>query len=264
MTDFIDNCLEIVPGQYADYKLLAHYHYKYEPPSMPEQIYKIRAIDEFRDNFPDPIGIICLSMPIVNLHGRTVATKRYFRQARTDIGKLRLVNKKIRYVSRIIVDPRFHKRGLGSWLLRDALERQTVPIVETLTPIDFTNKIFQKAGFKLYHTPSPDWYQRFTKALTEVHVDLDSISCPPVVHYRIQNVPAGQKKFIENEILRFIEHFRHRKGMKNSPERTAFFCSKIPYPQAYLIWFNPRVSPYDTNSDEIAVTPTNHNTGDLR
>lgn len=244
MMDLITDCLEIVPAFFPDYKLLAHYHYKTEAPSPPDQIYKIRGNLESKKSFPDPIAIIVYSMPIINLHGRTVATNRYFRKARTEIGRLRLVNQKIRYISRVIVDPRFQKLGLATWLLKDTLERQTVPIVETLTPIDFTNKIFQKAGFKLYHSPAPDWYRRFTKALTKVQIKLDTVKCPPAIHFRINNLPPRQKGFIEKEILLFVKHFRHREGMKNSPNRTAFFCSKIPYPQAYLIWFNPRVPSY--------------------
>lgn len=245
MPHFIKDCLQIVPAAYADYKLLAHYHYKQEAPSMPDQIYKIIGSPESKDSFPDPMAVVLFSMPIVNLHGRTVATSGFFRKPRTDIGKLRLVNKKIRYISRLIVDPRFWRLGLATWLLKDALERQTVPIIETLTPVDFTNKIFQSQGFKLYHSPAPDWYDRFATALTKVQVKLDTVVCPPAVHFRLQHLTPRQKGFIEKEILLFLNHFQHRKGMKNSPNRTAFFCSKIPYPQAYLIWFNPRVPPYD-------------------
>ena len=241
MISLIDNCLEIVHAQYSDYKILAQYHYQKGQPTLPEQIYKIRGTEKTKGAFPDPIGIVVISMPIINLQGRTKATNGFFRKAPTEIGKLRLVNKNIRYLSRLIIDPRFQKNGLGTWLLRDILERQTVPIIETLTPIDFTNKIFQKAGFKLYHTPAPEWYRRFTDALTSFGVDLKTINCPPAVHFRIKLLPAKQKKLIEKEILRFISHFRHREGMENTPKRTAFFCSKLPYPQAYQIWYNPRV-----------------------
>lgn len=257
MNDFITDCLEIVPGQFSDYKTLSEYHYQRETPSLPEQIYKIRGNEKTHDSLPDPIAVIVFSMPTVNLHGRTQATKGYFRKPRTDIGKLRVVNKKIRYLSRIIVDPRFHKQGLGSWLIKDTLERQTIPIVETLTPIDYTNKMFQKLGFKLFNSPSPKWYQRFTNALTNVRVDLKSINCPPAVHFRLHHLSPEQTNYIENEILQFLYHFRHRKGMTDSPERTAYFCSKLPYPQAYLIWHNPRVPRYDDNGEKNAVTPTN-------
>lgn len=249
--ELITDSLEIVPGTTADFKILSHYHYKQETPPPPDQIYKIRGTDKTNDSFPDPIGIVLYSMPIINLHGRTTATSGYFRNARTEIGRLRLVNKKIRYISRFIVDPRFQKLGLGTWLLKDTLERQTVPVVETLTPVDFTNKIFQKQAFKLYHSPAPDWYQRFTAALASVQVKPDTLNCPPAVHFRIQNLSPRQKGFIEKEILLFVAHFRHRKGMKNSPNRTTFFCSKIPYPQAYLIWHNPRVPPYDSPDPQI-------------
>jgi len=246
MTNLITNCLEIVPAIFADYKTLAGYHYKLENPAPPDQIYKIRGIKKCRETFPDPMAVIVYSMPITNLQGRTKATNGYFRKARTEIGRLRLVNQKIRYISRVIVDPRFHKIGLASWILKDTLERQTVPIVETLTPIDFTNKMFQKNGFKLYHSAAPDYYDRFTAALSKIRVKLDSLNCPAAVHFRLMNLPAHSKSFIEKEILLFVCHFRHRKDMKNSLKRTTFFCSKIPYPQAYLIWHNPRMPAYDS------------------
>ncbi|MCK5612181.1 hypothetical protein KAR91_60475 [Candidatus Pacearchaeota archaeon] len=248
----ITDCLEIVPGTQDDYKILKRYHYKKETPSMPDQIYKIRGIEGTNNAFPDPIGVILYSMPIINLHGRTTATRGYFRKARTEIGRLRLVNKKIRYISRFIVDPRFQKLGLGAWLLKDSLERQTVPIVETLTPIDFTNKIFQKQGFKLYHSKAPEWYDRFINALLTVGLAEKNLYCPPAVHCRLQHLTKKQHRFIENEILTFIEHFRHRKGMPNSLERTVFFCSKIPYPRAYLLWQNPRVTAYDLENPQNA------------
>ena len=245
MTTWIKDPLEIIAGNAADYKPLMRYHYQKDPPSIPEQVYKIVGKEPNRDAWPNPMGIIIYSMPIPTLKARTTATKGYFRQANTNIGNLRLVNKKIRYISRIVVDPRFQKCGLGTWLLKDSLKRQTVPIVETLTPIDFTNKIFQTQGFKLYLSPAPDWYRRFTDALTTVNVKLDSLRCPPAVHYRIRHLSPRQKGFIEKEILSFLQHFRHRKGQKNTLNRTVYLCSKIPYPEAYLFWQNPQTPKYD-------------------
>lgn len=250
MEDLISNCLEIVPSSLADYKIIAHYHYVKDAPGPTEQVYKIRGIPSTGKTFPDPMGIILYSMPITNLHSRNTATKGYFRKMPSEIGRLREVNKKIRYISRIIIDPRFQKMGLGTWLLKDTLERQHVPIVETLTPVDFTNKMFQKAGFKFYLAPSPEWYKRFTNALTDVKIKIENVDSPWAVHHRIKQMSPRQKGFIEKEILLFVSHFRHRKGMKNSLNRTVFFCSKIPYPQAYLIRFNPNIPPYDTENTE--------------
>jgi len=151
------------------------------------------------------------------------------------------INAKIRYLARLIVDPRFQKLGLATWLLKDTLERQHIPIVETLTPIDFTNKMFEKAGFKLYQTPAPPWYNRFTFALESLGLTEQSRVSPLYIHNRLGRLAGTQKTLIENEIKHFIKHFRHRENMPDSMERTKFFLSKLPYPQAYLIWFNPRV-----------------------
>jgi len=240
MIDFVANCLEIIPGKLADYKRLAEYHYRTEPIRPVTQIYKINMKPPHTKSMPDPIAVIVYRMPIPEIRPRTTATKGYFHEPKTLSARLKLVNQKIQYIARLIVDPRFHKMGLATWLLEDTLERQQVPIIETLTPIDWTNKIFQKAGFKLYHTPAPPWYRRFENALLSIGLTEDSLTSPLHVHFRLEHLQPKNADRIEHEIKVFIHHYRHRDGMPPGIERTKFMLSKLPYPEAYLIWFNPR------------------------
>lgn len=245
MSKFITDCLEILPATLADYHKLAEYHYRTEPIKPVTQIYKICGKKPHRNAFPNPIAIIVYRQPIPELRPRTTATKGFFHQPAGKSDRLKLVNQKIQYIARLIVDPRFHKLGLATWLLKDTLERQTIPIVETLTPIDFTNKIFQKAGFKLYQTPAPPWYHRFTDALLSLGLTEESLSNPLAVQSRLDRLSPDQTKHIERQIHLFMHHYRHRDNMPRDINRTKFFISKIPYPHAYLIWFNPRVPPYN-------------------
>lgn len=240
MLKFIENCLEILPTTLKDYYLLSRYHYRTEPVKPATQVYKICGNLKYRKSFPDPIGVIVYRQPIPDIRARTKSTKEFFHKPSTTIERLKLVNKKIQYIARLIVDPRFHKMGLGSWLLEDSLERQLVPIVETLTPIDFTNKIFQKAGFKLYQTQAPARYNRFINSLLSIGLSEQSLSIPFAVQARLESLSPKQTTFIENEIQRFIKTFHRNTDMPPGLERTSFLLSKIPYPQAYLIWFNPR------------------------
>lgn len=244
MIDLKTDCLQILPATLNDYHKLAEYHYRSGPIKPTTQIYKINAIDKCHNSFPDPIAVIVYRQPIPDIRPRYTATKRYFKQKTNLSERLKLVNEKIQYIARLIVDPRFRRIGLATWLLKDSLERQTVPIVETLTPIDFTNKIFQKAGFKLYRTPAPPWYHRFTDALYTLGLqDWDNLK-PITLQNRINHLKDPEAKWFDNEICRFVYHYRHRKDMLPGIDRTAFILTKIPYPEAYLIWFNPRVPSY--------------------
>lgn len=256
MEDFIPDCLEIVSATREDYKLLAHYHYRPAPLGPIDHIFKTIAKPPHTDAFPNPIAVIVYSMPLPQQGARDKLTNNYFKQARTSIGNLRLINSKIRYISRFIVDPRFQKLGIGTALLQETLRRQSVPIVETQTPIDFTNKIFQAAGFHLSYTSTPANYARFLQALEAIGLNEQATSCPPAVHARLNHLGSAERDIIEKQIHAFLTPFRHRKDMDHSLERTAHFCSKIPYPRAYLIWHNPAAPRYDEKPAENAGTLT--------
>ncbi len=237
----IRNSLEIVPATVSDYLDLACYHYATHLIRPMTQIYKIRPQQKFRSNFPDPIAVIVFRSPIPDLLARHRATKGYFRRPGTVSARLKLVNAKIQYAARLIVDPRFRKLGLATWLQEESLSYQTVPIIETLTPIDWTNKIPLRAGFKMYQNPAPVWYRRFTAALYSIGLTTDSLSCPSAVQCRIETLYADQAKFIEHEFRQFLSRFRGHHDMPPGIDRTKYALSKCPYPEAYFIWFNPRV-----------------------
>jgi len=241
MTKFIFNCLEVVPGTLSDFRSLAGYHYRTEAIWAPTDVFKIRAIKECRKAFPDPIAVIVYRMPLPDLRARTKATNGYFHAPKTQSERLTLVNHNIRYIARIIVDPRFRRLNLATELLLESLKRQTVPIVETLIPLDWTNKLFLKAGFKLYPTPAPTWYRRFTAMLKTIGLDDWNTLLPSTLHERLESLDDNQAGIAEHEIQQFLRHFRHRRTMQPGIERCKYILSKISFPEAYLIWHNPRV-----------------------
>jgi len=247
MTEIFTDCLEIECGSLKDYNTLARYHYRTEPIKPVTQIYKVVGRKPHRSAFPDPIAVIVYRMPIPDLRPRTSATKGYFHKPKSLSERLKLANEKIQYIARLIVDPRFHKMGIASWLLKDSLDRQTVPLIETRTPIDFTNKLFQKAGFKLYRTSAPRWYRQLSDALIRLGLTEESLRIPWFVNNRLKHLSSAQQETIETTIKRFMSHFRHRRDMSPDMKRTEFICSKLQYPEAYLLWQNPRTPKYNEN-----------------
>ena len=237
----IKNYIEIVPATLKDYYVLSCYHYTAERVDPATQVYKIRPRQKFRSNFPDPIAVIVYRMPIPDLKPRTKATKGYFKRPPTVSARLKLVNQKIQYAARLIVDPRFHRLGLATWLQAETLRYQTVPIIETLTPIDWTNKIPLRGSFKIYHNPAPTWYRRFTNALFSIGLTADSLTSPIMVQNRINHLCTEKLSFINHEFKQFLSRFRGHHNMPPGIDRTAYALSKCPYPEAYFIWFNPRV-----------------------
>ena len=234
------NTFEVVPGSLADYEALKKYHYRQEKLVGATAIHKIRGKAPHTAAFPDPIGVIVYKMPLPDLLGRTIATTGFFHSPETRGDRLRLVNKHIRYLSRLIIDPRFQKVGLGTELTRLSLELQTADLVETLTPVSLSNPLFLKCGFKAYITPAPPRYQKMKRALWSIGLTTQSFDHPEIVQKRIDRLDIYQAKFIEQKMRNFLNHFKIYKEHPPGIVRTTFLLSKMDYANEYFLWQNPR------------------------
>ena len=241
MTKFVPNILEVVPGTLTDYRRLSEYHYRTEEIRPFTNIYKVKARYPHHRSFPDPIAVIVYRMPVSELRARSKPTGGFFDRPTHRSDRLKLINQNIRYLCRLIVVPQFRRLGIGTKLVSETLRLQTVPIVETLTPIDFTNRLFKKCGFEIHYMSAPPWYRRFTNALRDIGLSDWNYMLPSTLQNRLDSLNNEQADFIENEIKQFLHHFRRKETIPPGIERTKFVLSKIPYPKAYLIWFNPTV-----------------------
>ena len=247
MTNFITNTCEFVKGSYEDYKTLKEYHYVWDDPVCLRGIYKVRARQPFTSQFPDPLAVIVYSVPIGEWSARNVALGDFFSQYKTKSLRQTAINHYISYIARLIVDPRFFKLGLGSFLLSKSLELQTHNIVETMTPIDFTKFMFEKAGFKHFYQPTPAPYSRMQMAFHRVGVPMMYWTQPKIVNLRIEALNRYLSDFFHSESKLFLRRFRHHEDMPRGPERIRYILSKINYPNSYLLWHNPKCP-----SDEFA------------
>ena len=242
MTNFVVNACEVVKGEFRDYEALKEYHYIQTDPVCLRGIWKVRARSPYTRSFPDPLAVIVYMVPIREWTTRNIATDNYFLNWSRGGARQSVVNRNVTYLARIIVDPRFHKQGIASYLLEETLRLQTVPLVETMTPIDFTSRLFVRAGFKLYFQPTPIRYIRCQNALLSAGIPREIWHVPETVQLRIDSLSKHPHAELHKEIKTFIHTFHHHEYDKPGLERTRFLLSKIIYPNAYLLWKNPNVS----------------------
>jgi GNAT superfamily N-acetyltransferase len=235
----ITNRLCVCEGTQQDYFALARYHYEPQLAFPPTMVFKVVGINQYYHHFPDPVAVLVLSPPLPYLKARNKATVNFFHQHASHADNLSVLNNYILYLSRLIVDPRYLRKGIATYLLKETLQRLTIPIVETLTPIDFTNRMYTKQGFELYYTPSPPKFTRLMQAFADTGLDVHDVTCHQLIDMRLEHLPPHRRLWIEKEIAVFLSGFRNAARFKPSPARTKFILSKVPPPQAYLIWFNP-------------------------
>ena len=231
----IKKYFEIQPATYTEVKPLFHYHYINTPPPMPKYIFKITPRAKHQKSFPDIIAMIVYSSPIANIRGRNIATNNFFLNPGHRSCNLSLLNKKILYVSRIIVDPRFRRQGLGTWLQAETLSLIPKITVETLAPIDFTNRILLHCGFKVYYTPPPERYKRFCDNLSSFGFSGDILKHPDIMQKRVNALSPRRKMFFIAKMKSFLHGFGAKDDHARNPDIMPFIINRLFYPRAYFI-----------------------------
>lgn len=239
MQEPITNRLQVVAGSQIDYFALARYHYEPRLTFPPTKVFKVVGNKRYAAHFPDPVAVLVFTQPFPDIAARNKATDGFFKQHKSNAENLQLLNEYVLYCARLITDPRYLRKGIATYLLKKTLQQLTIPIVETLTPIDFTNSMYTKAGFELYYTPPSVKYSRLINAFKGVGLDVHDITCHQLIDMRLEHLPPTKSAFIEKEIKLFLAGFRNAERFKPGPARTKFILSKVPPPEAYLIWFNP-------------------------
>ena len=229
--------LRIVRGCLDDYNQLAHYHYRNSRPGPVTAIFALK---------PDPrrsgtrtVGVVVYSAPVPEVKMRNVATDNFFAGFDKST-QLALINKHIRCISRLIIEPRFRGLGLARRLARRTMPEMNVPIIEAMAVMGLVNPFLERAGMKAYTAKRPARSLRLVEALSMVGIEQEQLIDPQEVLRRVDRLPAPEAEFIELEIRRFLQSYSRRRDMQAGLERTRYVLSKLTARPTYYIWFNPK------------------------
>ncbi len=230
--------LRIVPGTSDDYRQLAHYHYRDSSSGPAAGVFALKSVSSLPGlSRRDTVGVIVYRMPTAGLELRNIATAGLF--AGLDRSThLALVNKNIRTISRVIIDPRLRGLGLATRLVRKTMPRMNVPIIEAMAVMGMVNPFFEKAGMKVFTGKLPARCTRLIEALSMVGIDQHELIDPQTMQRKIEHLSVYKAEFIELEIKRFLQSYGERRNMQPGMERTKYILSKLTERPIYYIWFN--------------------------
>jgi hypothetical protein len=240
MQSTITNKIRITEGALGDFKKLKRYHYRCSRLGPFDKIFSATSGNILA-------GVIVYSMPNPSVALRNVATNNYFmgHDRRTLIS---LVNKTIRTISRVIVEPRFRGMGLATRLVRETMPLLNVPIIEALAVMGYVNPFFEKAGMKPYTAPLDANCVRMAEALSLIGIENDMLIDAEMAQAHIESLSAGQKQFIEREAKRFLQGYGKTKYMTQGLARTGLILSKLSKRPVYYIWRNEKVKTQNAKS----------------
>jgi ABC-type ATPase with predicted acetyltransferase domain len=133
--------MRIEEGTKADYKKLAHFHYRDSRVFAHHKIFAMKRGDE-------TVGAIVYGSPPLAVTGRRKA-----------IGKtltIQEINRDIIRISRVVIHPKYRTIGLGAKIVAETLHRAGKPYVETIAVMAKYNPFFEKAGMTKIAETTPN------------------------------------------------------------------------------------------------------------
>lgn len=234
--------LEIVAGTLEDYGRLSRFHYRDTKLGPYAAIFALRYKQEvMRRVGVKTVGVIVYTMPSVGLELRNVATGGYYcgfdKATRTA-----LINRDIRCISRVIIEPRFRGLGLASRLVKETMERMDVAIIEAMAVMGEVNPFFERAGMTAFRGGRPGRCVQMIEALNMVGIDEMDLIDGEKVQGKIEGLPSKEADFIEGQMRCFLKSYGKRRDMAAGLSRTRYVLSKLTERPVYYIWFKKRTA----------------------
>ena len=234
--------MQVVPGTTEDYQALAHYHYRDSLLGPFAAIFALRG-DSVLFHRADikTIGVIVYTMPTPACQLRNAATGDLFVGLDRST-QLALINKNIRRISRVIIEPRFRSLGLAARLVSETMPLLNVPIIEAMAVMGLVNPFFEKANMQAFTAKTPARCARLIEALSCVGLEGNHLINAEFVQRMLDRLTEKQSDFIELEIGCFLQSYGQRRTMSPGLKRTRYILSKLTERPVYYIWFNKNLA----------------------
>lgn len=232
--------LRIVPGGLDDYKQLARYHYREVQPGPCKAVFTLRSDGTLPGLLRTTvIGVVVYSTATAVLELRNTATDNLL--AGLDRGtQLGLINRNIRRISRLIIEPRFRRLGLATRLVRETMPRLNVPIVEAVAVMGLVNSFLEKAGMTAYKAKPRTASVQLIEAFSLLGIEGAELVDPAKVQQKLDGLTKVEAQFIEHLIHQFLKSHGRRRDMPPGLERTRYILSRLTARPIYYIWFNSK------------------------
>lgn len=156
--------LSIERGTREDYRALAPLHYRAGVPATRAAIRRcVRTIGRERRL----AGVLVVSMPTLNGSWRDLAWPGRYTSG-DKRARARRINRELRCLSRVIVDPRDRGLGVGRLLVESYLHSPLTPATEAVAAMGSACPFFERAGMTAYRTPPSEADARWLDALASV------------------------------------------------------------------------------------------------
>jgi len=188
----ISGLFRFEPGTRDDLGALIPFHYRSGLPATLERV--LRAVDKETGTLA---GVLAISRPTLNGAWRAHAWPGRF-DGPDKILAAKRINRDLRTISRVIVDPRFRGLGVAPALVRSYLREPATPCTEAIASMGGVCPFFASAGMAEFRVPPSARDARLMDALGHAGVERWRLATPDLALDRALRT-AGEA-FIEREL----------------------------------------------------------------
>lgn len=204
-----DETLRIEDGHRRDYRALSEHHYKSGTPYAPTAIYAMRhervsAVARYAGGRSETVlvGVLVMARPQLCCALRNTATGGRYHGLRVREAA-DLLNREVRAITRVVLDPRYRGLGLAVRLVRHALARAATPYVEALAAMGRVNPFFERAGMRRYEGPPRVSDARLLDAFAQLNWPRSLLASSRLFTERLDGLDGASRAWIESELRRW-------------------------------------------------------------
>ena len=220
----------IEDGTIEDYKKLSIFHYRSSGLRAPVAIFSMKRKT-------DVVGVIVYSMPTTGCQMRKCWASNLYGMGKKAM--LTVINKNVRRISRVIIEPRFRQLGLASKLVAETMPKLNMPLIESMAIMGKINPFFEKAGMTGFTKPTACHVIQMIEALGMVGIEKNNIVDPELVWQTIKALNKTKKAFIKKQVDGFIVNYGYKATLLKGNKKIEFVLSRLTARSVYYIWFNP-------------------------
>jgi GNAT superfamily N-acetyltransferase len=245
--------LYIEPGIIQDYHQLARFHYRCTKLGPIAGIWAIRYRTQGKQGLVrsadrqvvpvpafqcEPVAVIVYTYPAPNLAVRNRITQNFFARPDKAAG-VSLLNRHVRCISRVIVDPRWRNLGLASWLVGQTMPRLNIAMIESMALMGHFHPFLENAGMRQFIPPQNPKTEKLIAAMESLNIKRDIWYDPNKVQAKIDALSNKDTQLLNRRINAFLGRFGRRRHQSPGLERTAFILEHLAHPWTYFAWLNP-------------------------
>lgn len=188
-------------------------------------------------------GVIVYAQPALHLAMRNRATRGRYLPGKNASAAYRRLNREVKTIARVVVDPQFRGIGLGVRLVTETMPLVGALYVESLAAMGKVNPFFEKAGMTRWPSRVSKNSERFIAALRSVGIKRELIPSTELLEKAIADLPEDQRELVIKQMYAALDAYQRtwtsRPIKRDWPKDLKRVSANMLNQPEYFIWQNP-------------------------